>query len=270
MIEVGREQRGMSYKRQVLTLLKQRLRKLFTGRALPAVDSAKILLLEAVFSDSERRVDSFADLGGVWGIDAAYTFYLLETYDIAQAFLVDTDFTDAVLAREKGHPNLLLLKANFGDPSVPERIGKAGAVILFDVLLHQVSPDWDEILEMYASIADVFVIFNQQIVGEAATIRLLDRNEQWYRENVPYDEHDPGHRDLFRRMYEIHPQHGRTWRDIHNVWQWGITDEDLCAKMRSLGFERSYFKSHGQFGRWKLFENHAFVFRKSESRQHGC
>ena len=40
------------------------------------------------------------------------------------------------------------INANFGDRNIAERIGKIDAILLFYVLLHQVKPDWDEILEM--------------------------------------------------------------------------------------------------------------------------
>ena len=64
-------------------------------------------------------------------------------------------------------------------------------------------------------------------------------------------------------MYEIHPRHNRIWRDIHNVWQWGITNHDLLAKMESLGFTLKYHKNNGQFGNLSNFQNHGFVFKKT-------
>ena len=63
-------------------------------------------------------------------------------------------------------------------------------------------------------------------------------------------------------MYEVHPQHNRIYRDIHNVWQWGITDSDLIARMESLGFSLQFYKNAGAFGTLKNFENHAFVFSR--------
>jgi hypothetical protein len=63
-------------------------------------------------------------------------------------------------------------------------------------------------------------------------------------------------------MYEIHPQHNRIYRDIHNVWQWGIVDVDLIAKMNNLGYSLEYFRDCGSFGDLKKFKNKAFIFYK--------
>jgi len=96
------------------------------------------------------RVRSFADLGGVWAVDGGYTFFALERFDIERAYLVDEDHTDAVRERAEGFTGLELVTANFGARTTADRLGSVDAVILFDVLLHQVAPDWDEILELYA------------------------------------------------------------------------------------------------------------------------
>jgi hypothetical protein len=45
---------------------------------------------------------------------------------------------------------LKLIEGNFGESSIAEQIESVYVIFLFDVLLHQVSPDWDEILEMYS------------------------------------------------------------------------------------------------------------------------
>ncbi len=62
-------------------------------------------------------------------------------------------------------------------------------------------------------------------------------------------------------MYEIHPQHQRIYRDIHNIWQWGITDEDLIGKMSALGFKLLFYKNAGKLFNLENFESHAFVFK---------
>jgi hypothetical protein len=205
---------------------------------------------------------SFADLGGVWGVDGAYTFYTLERYQPARAVLVDTDFTPAVLERQRRFPGLSLIESNFGAADVPGRVGPVDAVFLFDVLLHQVAPDWDQVLEMYAPSTRAFAVFNQQFLASEKTVRLLDLGEDEYFRNVPHDRAHPTYRALFDHPDEIHPQHGRRWRDVHNVWQWGIVDDDLLAVMKRLGFKLEYFRNCGQFGDLPNFENHAFLFRR--------
>ena len=67
---------------------------------------------------------------------------------------------------------------------------------------------------------------------------------------------------LFSKMWEIAPRHGRIWRDVHHVWQWGITDKDLMSTLERLGFKLEYFCDHGRQGYPESFENHAFIFNK--------
>ena len=104
-------------------------------------------------------VESFADLGAVWGVAGGYTFYTLEKYHIEKAFLVDTGITDEVREKKKEFPQLSLIEANFGSPEVSQKIATVGAIIMFDVLLHQVAPDWDEVIRNYSKNTDHFVIY---------------------------------------------------------------------------------------------------------------
>ena len=205
---------------------------------------------------------SFIDLGAVWGVDGAYTFYTLDQYNISNAFLVDTGITGTVLKRSRKYKNLVLITGNFGDKSTINQLKNVDAIFFFDILLHQVKPDWDEILEMYAPLTKCFVVYNQQYIASETTVRLLDLGKDQYFENVPHDRDHPTYKALFEKMYEIHPQHNRIWRDIHNVWQWGITNRDLCTKLETLGFIEKYQKNCGQHGNLSNFQNHVFVFQR--------
>jgi hypothetical protein len=205
---------------------------------------------------------SFADLGGIWNVDGAYTFYTLREYGAKCAFLVDTDFTEASLKEGRSKGSLRFIQGNFGEKSVAEQIGRVDAIFLFDVLLHQVKPDWNEILENYSKRANYFIVYNEQWIGSENTVRLLDLGHDEYFRNVPHAEEHPTYRALFEKMYEIHPQHKRIWRDIHNVWQWGITDHDLLLTMENLGYKMQFHKNYGRFGSLPNFENHGFVFQK--------
>lgn len=49
------------------------------------------------FAFLQQRFSSFADLGGVWGVDGAYTFYTLDNKKVTAAYLVDTDLTNKVI-----------------------------------------------------------------------------------------------------------------------------------------------------------------------------
>jgi hypothetical protein len=216
------------------------------------------------FARERLNMTSFADLGGVWNVDGGYSFYAMEHHAIKTGVLVDTDFTTAVLARQKKNPHLKIIHGNFGDPSVPERIGKVDGAFFFDTLLHQVNPNWDAVLQMYAGVARIFLIFNQQFVNLSSTTRLLDLGLDEYARNVPHSIDQEPYKTYLRDLDAIHPIHKRPYRDIHNIWQWGIIDSDLIARMNSMGFTMQFYKNCGQFGQLRNVENHAFAFSKLE------
>jgi len=214
------------------------------------------------FAFSSFHLHSFADLGGIWGVDGGYTFYLLDKYQLANAALIDTHPTEVVTRRSKSYPQLRFIKGNFGNETVVSQVGQVDAVLLFDVLLHQVDPNWDRILEMYAPLSRVLIIYNPQWVGSNLTVRLLDLGEDEYFNNVPHNRTDPPYDSLFQKLDQKHPDHDRMWRDVHHIWQWGITDAALQDKFESLGFRMQFFKNCGMFGNLKNFEDHAYVFTK--------
>lgn len=232
----------------------------------PRVRVDKIQLIDRAYELCHLGAGSFADLGGVWGVNGAYTFYILRNHRPKSAFLVDTHFNDVVTKKSKSFPNLKLVCGNFGEESVANRVGDVDAVILFDVLLHQVSPDWNVVLRSYAKHTRCFIILNQQWVGSDRTIRLLDLGREEYFKNVPHSPELQVYKDLFDKMYEMNTDHNRVWRDIHSVWQWGITDASLNRAMTELGFKQVYFRNCGKFrargGTLQNFEDHAFIFQR--------
>lgn len=223
----------------------------------PPLHPIKLRVIDAAFERGDRG--SFADLGGVWAVDAGYTFYALQAHPISRAVLVDEEFTTSVKRASQRFPQLELVSANFGDRGAVDAVGRVDAVFLFDVLLHQVDPDWDQVLEMYAGVTDAFLIVNPQYVRSESTIRLLDLGRDSYLATVPPQ---PLYEDLFDRRDEFLPERGRRYGDIHNVWQWGIVDGDLSAKMDELGFQLVYYENAGQWFKQPAFETHAFIFRR--------
>jgi hypothetical protein len=191
-------------------------RKLLRRDPYARLDPARVELVDYAFEGLGAR--SFADLGGIWGVDGGYTFYALERHKPERAVLVDTDVPSWVQERARRFRRLRVLTANFSDPAVAREIGEVDAIFLFDVLLHQVTSDWNEVL---------------QLCSPLARIVLLD---------------------------EIHPQHGRPWRDVHNIWQWGITDGDLVSTMRDCGYALELERSFAPFKGLERFECRAFVF----------
>ena len=145
-------------------------------------------------------------------------------------------------------------------------VNEVDCLMLFDVLLHQVKPDWNEVLENYATKTKVFLIYNQQFTG-AQTVRLLDRGKEWYFRHVPHAPNSlKAYVDLFEKPDEPDPRYsdGRTYRDMHDVWQWGITDHDLKRVMQELGFQVVYERDCGWWSGLEEIKNKAFIF---ESRR---
>ena len=248
----------------------ERIRSWFRPARKPEYDrlvSAKLDLID--YACQRFPIRTVADLGGVWMVDGGYSFYALEQGGVEKAFLVDTDFTPAVHARRERQPGMEIIQGNFGDPDTAAAVGEVDAIFLFDVLLHQVAPDWDEVLALYAPRTRLFLIYNQQFTALPHTVRLLDLGREEYFRHVPHSPDEGPYLSLFEKLNEIHPQHQRPYRDIHNVWQWGIVDADLTAKMRELGFEQVYFKDLGRFADTHSFENHAFIFQKFQGKHDG-
>jgi hypothetical protein len=224
----------------------------------------KIDLIDFTFTS--LKAQSFADLGGIWGVNGGYTFYALAKYDITSAVLVDTHPTVIFKEQSRNYKQLRFIHGNFGDEQAVHDVGQVDAVFLFDVLLHQVAPDWNEVIEMYAPRAQCLVIYNQQWVHSNRTIRLLELGEEEYFQNVPHGRTEAPYDNLFQKLNQKHPDHGRPWKDVHHIWQWGITDADLQSKIEGLGFRMQFYKNCGKFGNLENFENHAYVF----SRYSGC
>lgn len=228
-------------------------------------DYAKKKLIDTAFRMLPVPPRSFADLGGVWGIDGAYSFYTLNTYPIDRAFLNDTDMMPTVREKQGAGKHLLLIEDDFGKRSTAERIGKVDAVYLFDVLLHQVNPDWNEILRLYAEQTSSCLIYNQQFIAGTNTVRLPDLGREESLEHVPMEPDSPGYKNLFERPYAMHPRYHKPYHDVHNVWQWRITDDDFVMVLEQLGFRPLYRKNHGRFNVFESFENHAFLFTRHMS-----
>jgi len=225
-----------------------------------SLDANKKQLID--FACQNLGMRSFADLGAVWNVDGGYTLYAIGRHKAKSGTIVDTDLTPRVLEMEKKYPGVKIIKGNFGDSATRDQIGLVDGVFFFDTLLHQVKPDWNEILRMYAGVARIVLIFNQQYVNFDRSTRLLDLGLDEYFRNVPHSANEEPYKTYFRQLDAIHPQHKRPYRDSHNIWQWGIIDADVFACMAALGFKLQFFKNCGTFVNLRQVENHAFVFSK--------
>ena len=213
------------------------------------------------FAFNRFGVVAFADLGAAYRVDGGYSFYALDTSPATRAIIVDTHPTERLFTDAAVREGVEIVRGNFGDPAVIEKVGEVDAVVVFDVLLHQVAPDWDEVRGLYAPKTRVFVIHNPQWLGPE-TVRLLDLGKEKFLALVPKIRNEAVYRAAIDRPDEVLPERGRRNRDVHHIWQWGITTTDLVLRMLSLGFALRYFQDHGYFGGSENFRNQSFVFEK--------
>lgn len=225
------------------------------------VNRDKLRLIDHVFRSLSPGARSFADLGGVWKVNAGYTVYTMRKHPVEKGVIVDTDYPKELERRLQGYRNLNVVKGDFGRQEIAESVGTVDLIYLFDVLLHQAGPDWDEILEIYSRRSPCFVIYNQQYIGGGKTIRLTELPLERY-VALTTESRKETYRFIYEHRHEMHPQYQKPWGDIHNVAQWGITDNDLRNTMSRLGYREVYFRNHGRFLDLKAFENHAFVFTR--------
>ncbi|HEY5318685.1 MAG TPA: class I SAM-dependent methyltransferase [Solirubrobacteraceae bacterium] len=239
----------------------RRLRRRLAASSPPAppLDALKLEALD--FAHRRLGLRSAADLGAVWAVDAGYSFHLADLPGVESVIAVDDDFTPTATRAAERRDNVRLLRGNFGDATVAAQVGKVDAIVMFDVLLHQVSPDWDEVLGLYAENTRAFVLAGPWYTDGGTSVRLLDLGEERYLATVPGQD---THEGLFARLDEINPRRGRPWRDVHDIWQWGITDDDLRRCMRLLGFTLAHFENRGAWRSLPCFDNSAYVFARPE------
>lgn len=223
----------------------------------PSLQPLKLRALERAFSRTGGR--SFADLGGVWAVEAGYTFHVLDHHRPDRAVLVDSGITDAVRDRARARPELRLLHADLALEETAQEVGEVDVVALFDVLLHQADPDWEEVLGRYARRARAVAVVQPQWTGER-TVRLLELGRESYLDNVPAEQIPID----FDRLDDIHPRYGKPVRDIHEIWQWGITDDDLVRAAGAEGLRLVYFEDDGRWGDLRAFASRAFVFLRGD------
>jgi hypothetical protein len=225
----------------------------------PNLSPSKLRVIDYCFGELGSR--SFADLGGVWGIDGAYARYAADAHAPVRGVVVDENFSERYLELERKLDGLTHVEGNFGRAEIAESVGQVDVCMFFDVLLHQVSPDWGEVLALYARACRRVAIVQPQWNGPE-TVRLLDLGEAGYMAAIP--EGDAAHRSvydgLFDRLDQLNEQRRRPWRDVHDIWQWGITDRDLIERMAELGFGLRLFENTGPWRGLERFHESAFLF----------
>jgi hypothetical protein len=217
-----------------------------------ALDAQKLDLID--LAADRLGCASFVDLGGLWGVSGGYSVYAATAHNTHRVVLVDDDLHDrggfatpdarAVRERAAGLVNLELLAGTMGEQRVREAIGHVDCVLFFDVLMHQVAPDWDELLAAWAPHTRAFAIVHPAWDRPEEVVRLTDLAREEYLRLVPPL---PLHDELYDRLDAEHTRRGRPWRDSHDVWQWGIGDRALGDRLADLGFRTRLYADHGSW-----------------------
>ena len=214
-------------------------------------------------------IRSFADLGGSWGVHGGYAYQAMLAFPIERAYLVDDFVPPPVTDRFAPYPNFHIVKGAFGRKDTVAALPDVDALFLFDILLHQVDPDWSTVLDLYAPKSKIVLIYNQQWTGSARTERLLEMGPDAYLANSPFAAAEPEAAKaavaaIYKSLDERSDKFGGKRRgDAPDIWQWGITDPDLIAKLWSLGFKLDRMENYGPFSSaMPSFENHGFWFSR--------
>lgn len=189
-----------------------------------------------------------------------YTFYTLDHFPIDQAYLVDIHIYDEVKNRAKQYPELTLVETSFHQHILSGEVRPVDCLFLFDVLLHQVSPDWREILRLYVPFTSHFLIYNPQYRITPHTVRLPELGKKKYFRQVPVAQNKHDINLLFDQPDEKLDKTGLLRKNFGVYWQWGITDGDLISHMQELGFYLQWTKDCGKFPGTRAFNGVAFLF----------
>jgi hypothetical protein len=215
----------------------------------------------------ELGIRSFASLE-IAAAFGQYAFYAMEKPRVRRGILIDVravrprDHVLSAIEQAAERPGMQVLDRSFSDPETVAAVGQVDAILLFDVLVRMVEPDWDQVLELYAPTTSAFVVSNPQWERDE-TVRLIDLGHDGYLRAVPPWK---AHRELFDRLDQWHGGQRRQYRDANHVWQWGITDADLQAKMEELGFSLEHEWSLDPPPESEGFVNKTFVFTRTGVR----
>jgi len=206
-------------------------------------------------------IRSIMDVGACWGVNGGYTFHALEN-GVENAIILDGNITTLTRERAKKYSDrVACLQMDLGDIAAVQDLPEVDAIILFDILLHQVRPDWDTFMAMYAEKANVIIVYNQNFIGER-TIRFIDFGRDFYKKYRFFRDQKTID-DWFSKHNEIDPISNKQYRDIHNFWQFGITSTDIIQKANSLHFKLDFFENNGILtNELPFIEVHSFLFHK--------
>ena len=188
----------------------------------------KLKLIDQAYGIMPFR--SFADLGACWGVNGAYAFHAAAVCgdSLERGFIVDGIITPLTRERSRDYPKVSLIEGALGAEEVRDAVGEIDCLIMYDVLLHQVDPDWDQFILDYLPYTTMCIIYNQNWTRSEHTIRFVDKGLEWFKANVHYTNEAALER-WFLEHDEYSPAQGKVMRDVHNYWQWGIVRKDISS-----------------------------------------
>jgi hypothetical protein len=233
--------------------------------AAPAPNPAKLAAVDYAIDELGARSFVSLETGLSYG---QFAIYAMDKPSVERGALVDVSASRAgdhllnVIEQAMERPGLRVIDGGFSDSRTIAEVGQVDAVLLIDVLLRMANPDWDTVLELYEPITSCFVIANPQWEGDGTSVRLIELGREKYLDAVPPS---PNHSELFDHLDEWLGREARQHRDGTHVWQWGITDTDLKAKMDELGFRLEDERALHRPPDAKGFINKVLVFSRSQS-----
>src|SRR6516165_7432540 len=152
---------------------------------LPILPHKAELALRAV---RDNRVGTIADLGACWAVNGGYVFFLLDNSNIAHAYIVDHRITNLTTQRIQKYGDRASIVGNclINDALVIRDFPHVDALIMYDILLHQVNLDWNDFLSEWGKRANVIIIYNQMWTLHEHTVRFVDFGHDWYKKHVLY------------------------------------------------------------------------------------
>ena len=132
-------------------------------------------------------------------------------------------------------------------------LGPPDTAFLFNVLLHQLS--WEQTLQNWSQL-ECLCIFGPRWTGDRS-VRLLDNGKEWFDQQIL--------KKLVGANYEATKtllDSERAYEHIE-LWQWGISGEDLNSKLRSLDYNIVAHLVLGPYNGLEHFEVQAHIALKS-------
>ena len=126
---------------------------------------------------------------------------------------------------------------------------------MFDILLHQGHPDWQQVVSLWAEQASAIAVYNPQWRGENS-VRLT---------SLPLNEY---FRILPCSLAPATYQHLKNQKDLEaaqeelDIWQWAITDNDLIDCFQRCGLKLVHKQDDGPWRDSRQFRWKGFLFRK--------